>query len=49
MERRIADLEAVRSALGDALDAGCDDLPACAGEPRRPLPFAGGGHGRSGT
>ncbi|MEV0668064.1 MerR family transcriptional regulator [Actinomadura luteofluorescens] len=41
VERRIADLEVIRSALRDALDAGCDDLIACAGEPCCPLPFAG--------
>lgn len=43
VERRIADLEVIRSALRGALDAGCDDLIACAGEPCCPLPFAGPG------
>lgn len=43
VERRIADLETIRSTLRDALDAGCDDLIACADEPRCPLPFAGPG------
>ncbi|MES9542818.1 MULTISPECIES: MerR family transcriptional regulator [unclassified Actinomadura] len=40
VERRIADLEVIRSTLREALDAGCDDLIACAGEPCCPLPFA---------
>src|SRR5690349_19601857 len=43
VERRIADLEVIRSALRGALDAGCDDLIACEGEPCCPLPFAGPG------
>ncbi|WP_433461684.1 MerR family transcriptional regulator [Spirillospora sp. CA-128828] len=40
VERRIADLQVIRAALHDAVDAGCDDLMTCAAEPRCPLPFA---------
>jgi MerR family transcriptional regulator, mercuric resistance operon regulatory protein len=39
VDRRIADLQAIRSTLHDAIDAGCDDLMTCAHEPRCPLPF----------
>ncbi|WP_131735883.1 MerR family transcriptional regulator [Actinomadura roseirufa] len=41
VERRIADLEVIRSALHEAIDAGCDDLMTCARQPCCPLPFAG--------
>ena len=40
VERKIADLAAIRRTLIQALDAGCDDLVACAGSPRCPLPFS---------
>ncbi|MGI5170903.1 MerR family transcriptional regulator [Spirillospora sp. CA-253888] len=40
VERRMADLEVIRTTLRQAVDAGCDDLLTCAGEPRCPLPFA---------
>ena len=40
-EARIADLRVVAGTLRAALDAGCDDLVACAGEPRCPIPFGG--------
>lgn len=40
VERRIADLEIIRGTLRDAIDAGCDDLIACAAQPCCPLPFA---------
>jgi DNA-binding transcriptional MerR regulator len=40
IDRRIADLTLIRSTLRAAVDAGCDDLIACAGEPCCPLPFA---------
>ncbi|MFF3667163.1 MerR family transcriptional regulator [Microtetraspora malaysiensis] len=40
VERKIADLEAIRQTLIQALDAGCDDLVACAGSPCCPLPFS---------
>ncbi|MBX6384579.1 MAG: MerR family transcriptional regulator [Microbispora sp.] len=40
VERKIADLEAIRRTLTEALDAGCDDLVACAASPRCPLPFS---------
>lgn len=41
VDQRIADLQAIRATLQEAVDAGCDDLLACAAEPRCPLPFAG--------
>lgn len=40
VEQRIADLGVIRSTLRRALDAGCDDLIECAGDPRCPIPFA---------
>jgi MerR family mercuric resistance operon transcriptional regulator len=40
VERRIADLEAVRDTLRQAVAAGCDDLVVCADRPCCPLPFA---------
>lgn len=39
VERKIADLKAIRETLVRALDAGCDDLVACASSPCCPLPF----------
>lgn len=41
VEVRIADLQIVAGTLRTAVDAGCDDLVACAGEPCCPIPFAG--------
>ena len=40
VEARIADLTVIRETLLAAVDAGCDDLVACAASPRCPLPFA---------
>ncbi|MQY05779.1 MerR family transcriptional regulator [Actinomadura macrotermitis] len=40
VERRMADLEVVRTTLRQAIDAGCDDLLTCADQPCCPLPFA---------
>lgn len=40
VDRRIADLQVIRSTLQQAIDAGCDDLISCAGQPCCPLPFA---------
>lgn len=40
VEERIADLETIRGRLREALDAGCDDLLACAESDSCPLPFA---------
>jgi MerR family mercuric resistance operon transcriptional regulator len=40
VERRITDLEVIRSTLHEAINAGCDDLMACADQPCCPLPFA---------
>jgi MerR family mercuric resistance operon transcriptional regulator len=39
VETRIADLKVIRVTLLAALDAGCDDLVACAASPCCPLPF----------
>lgn len=39
VERRIADLGVIRDTLRQALDAGCDDLTACASAAGCPLPF----------
>jgi MerR family mercuric resistance operon transcriptional regulator len=46
VEAKIADLQVIAATLRAAVDAGCDDLVACAGEPACPIPFAplaGGG------
>jgi DNA-binding transcriptional MerR regulator len=40
IEERIADLHAIRDTLRAALDAGCDDLVACASSDCCPIPFA---------
>lgn len=40
VEARIADLYTIRTALAEALDAGCDDLAACVSSRGCPLPFA---------
>ncbi len=40
VDARIADLTVIRTTLLAALDAGCEDLVACAGNPCCPLPFA---------
>lgn len=40
VERKIADLVVIRDTLREAVDAGCDDLIACADTPCCPLPFA---------
>ncbi|MFE2616373.1 MerR family DNA-binding protein [Micromonospora chalcea] len=45
VERRLADLTAVRDRLREAISAGCDDLITCAGSSRCPLPFAGPDNG----
>jgi DNA-binding transcriptional MerR regulator len=37
---RMADLQVIAGTLQEAVDAGCDDLVTCAGEPRCPIPFA---------
>jgi MerR family mercuric resistance operon transcriptional regulator len=41
VEAKIAGLSAIADTLWAALDAGCDDLMDCAGQPQCPLPFAG--------
>jgi DNA-binding transcriptional MerR regulator len=40
VEERMADLGTIRDTLRAALDAGCDDLVACAGSDCCPIPFA---------
>ncbi|MBB5840530.1 MerR family transcriptional regulator [Kribbella italica] len=40
VEAKIADLTVIAASLRTALDAGCDDLIACAHSPSCPLPFA---------
>ena len=39
VRQKITDLTIIRDTLQVAVDAGCDDLIACAGSPRCPLPF----------
>lgn len=39
VEQKITDLEVIRETLRAALEAGCDDLVTCAGQPSCPLPF----------
>jgi MerR family mercuric resistance operon transcriptional regulator len=39
IDERIADLMTVRDNLTSAVDAGCDDLLACASAPTCPIPF----------
>jgi DNA-binding transcriptional MerR regulator len=41
IEARIADLSTMRTALMATLDAGCDDLLACASGQHCPVPFEG--------
>jgi DNA-binding transcriptional MerR regulator len=40
VDAKIADLQVIAGTRRAAIDAGCDDLVACAGEPRCPIPFA---------
>jgi MerR family mercuric resistance operon transcriptional regulator len=40
VQTKIADLEVIAASLRAAVDAGCDDLVACAGQPCCPIPFA---------
>ncbi|MEH0929756.1 MerR family transcriptional regulator [Micromonospora sp. CPCC 205558] len=40
VEAKIADLRIIAGTLRAAVDAGCDDLVACAGQPCCPIPFA---------
>ncbi len=40
VEAKIADLQVIAGTLRAAVDAGCDDLVACAGAPCCPIPFA---------
>jgi DNA-binding transcriptional MerR regulator len=41
IDRHIAQLTANRQVLAAAVEAGCDDLAACAAQPECPLPFPG--------
>lgn len=43
VESEIADLQVIADTLRAAVDAGCDDLVTCAGQPRCPIPFAASG------
>ncbi|MEU7611047.1 MerR family DNA-binding protein [Micromonospora sp. NPDC049204] len=47
VEAKIADLQVIAGTLRAAVDAGCDDLVACAGQPCCPIPFATIAVGRS--
>ena len=49
IDERIADLQTIRAALTQALDAGCDDLAVCATQPCCPLPFTDLAKGVSGA
>ncbi|MCQ0009635.1 MerR family DNA-binding protein [Actinomadura madurae] len=49
VEAKISDLRVIADALRQALEAGCDDLVACAAEEDCPLPFAGLAAGPSGA
>ena len=40
VEAKITDLQVIARTLRAAVEAGCDDLVACAGEPCCPIPFA---------
>lgn len=40
VEAKIADLQVIAGTLRAAVDAGCDDLVVCAGQPCCPIPFA---------
>jgi MerR family mercuric resistance operon transcriptional regulator len=40
VQAKIAHLQVIAGALRSAVDAGCDDLMTCAGEPCCPIPFA---------
>ena len=40
VEAKIANLQVIAEALQATVDAGCDDLVTCAGEPCCPIPFA---------
>ena len=40
VEARIGDLQVIAGTLREAIDAGCEDLVACAASPCCPLPFA---------
>lgn len=41
VESRIDDLRLIAATLRTAVDAGCDDLAACAADPACPIPFTG--------
>ena len=40
VDAKIADLQVIAGTLRAAVDAGCDDLVTCAGQPCCPIPFA---------
>jgi hypothetical protein len=39
VEAKIADLQVIAGTLRAAVQAGCDDLVSCAGQPCCPIPF----------
>ncbi len=45
VEAKIVDLQVIAGTLRAAVDAGCDDLVTCAGQPCCPIPFATIAHG----
>lgn len=49
VEARITDLQVIAGTLRAALEAGCDDLVACAGNDCCPIPFATIAQGPSGA
>jgi MerR family transcriptional regulator, mercuric resistance operon regulatory protein len=49
VEAKIADLQIIAGTLRAAIDAGCDDLVACAEQPCCPIPFAALGQGAPDT
>ncbi|MEU4160466.1 MerR family transcriptional regulator [Actinoplanes sp. NPDC026670] len=40
VQQKIDDLQLIAGTLRSAIDAGCDDLVTCAGQPCCPIPFA---------
>jgi DNA-binding transcriptional MerR regulator len=46
IEQKIADLQVIAATLRSAIDAGCDDLTACAATECCPIPFDGLGRER---
>ncbi|GLZ78153.1 Cu(I)-responsive transcriptional regulator [Actinorhabdospora filicis] len=49
VESRISDLETIAATLRTAIASGCEDLAACAADPRCPIPFTGLTHSEDPT